>query len=246
MNHRRHKAMRFVKLLWITKEPRRALVFYLINTPLPKSGFLACISSRITTVIQVVRYYQINDNWFNEPFAVSPYRLLILRHAWLNLWDKHMTTGRINQVTILTAVASRRPRYPVCTGQSCTLKGGARTPTIRTWSKATQDLLVIRLPPLSFLKDRPPHRSRAPEHRHRVWYRPLRRRIPSIGPRSKERMPTWAYPQLSCENDTHQAIVHRLQQSPPYRGWRVVRHLYRAVTEVIDPYISVGPLLEYR
>ena len=25
----------------------------------------------------------------------------ILRHAWLNLWDKHMTTGRINQVTIV-------------------------------------------------------------------------------------------------------------------------------------------------
>ena len=24
--------------------------------------------------------------------------LFILRHAWLNLWDKHMTTGRINQV----------------------------------------------------------------------------------------------------------------------------------------------------
>ena len=22
----------------------------------------------------------------------------VLRHAWLNLWDKHMTTGRINQV----------------------------------------------------------------------------------------------------------------------------------------------------
>ena len=101
MNHRRRKAMRFVKLLWITKEPKRALAFYLINTPLRKSGFLACISSRITTVIQVVGYYQINDNWFNEPFAVSLYRLLILRHAWLNLWDKHMTTGRINQVTIL-------------------------------------------------------------------------------------------------------------------------------------------------
>ena len=25
--------------------------------------------------------------------------LFILRHAWLNLWDKRMTTGRINQVT---------------------------------------------------------------------------------------------------------------------------------------------------
>jgi hypothetical protein len=28
--------------------------------------------------------------------------LFILRHAWLNLWDKHMTTGRINQVTVHT------------------------------------------------------------------------------------------------------------------------------------------------
>ena len=26
---------------------------------------------------------------------------LILRHAWLSLWDKHMTTGRINQVPIV-------------------------------------------------------------------------------------------------------------------------------------------------
>jgi len=25
--------------------------------------------------------------------------LFILTHAWLNLWDKRMTTGRINQVT---------------------------------------------------------------------------------------------------------------------------------------------------
>ena len=30
--------------------------------------------------------------------------LLILRHAWLNLWDKHMTTGRINQVTIIQQI----------------------------------------------------------------------------------------------------------------------------------------------
>ena len=28
--------------------------------------------------------------------------MLILRHAWLNLWDKRMTTGRINQVSIYT------------------------------------------------------------------------------------------------------------------------------------------------
>ena len=29
------------------------------------------------------------------------YKLLILRHAWLSPSDKHMTTGRINQVSIL-------------------------------------------------------------------------------------------------------------------------------------------------
>ena len=31
-------------------------------------------------------------------------KLFILRHAWLNLWDKHMTTGRINQVTVCRAL----------------------------------------------------------------------------------------------------------------------------------------------
>ena len=36
--------------------------FNLINTPLQKSGIDACISSRITTVIQVVRDPQINYN----------------------------------------------------------------------------------------------------------------------------------------------------------------------------------------
>ena len=104
MNHRQHKAMRFVKLLWITKESED--IGFLSNKYIPSRGrdFNACISSRITTVIQVVRYHQINDNWFNEPFAVSLYRLLILRHAWLNLWDKHMTTGRINQVTTFKPV----------------------------------------------------------------------------------------------------------------------------------------------
>ncbi len=37
-------------------------------------------------------------------------KLFILRHAWLNLWDKHMTTGRINQVTSLSAPASHSRR----------------------------------------------------------------------------------------------------------------------------------------
>ena len=101
MNHRRRKIIRFVKLLWIIKKSRKALIFYLINTLLSKSRFLARISSKIITIIHVVRYYQINDNWFNESFAVSSYRLLILEHAWLNLWDKHMTIDKINQIIIV-------------------------------------------------------------------------------------------------------------------------------------------------
>ena len=32
----------------------------------------------------------------------------ILRHAWLNLWDKHMTTGRINQVACVGRSRSQR------------------------------------------------------------------------------------------------------------------------------------------
>ena len=39
--------------------------------------------------------------------------LFILRHAWLNLWDKHMTTGRINQVTTFLESA----RYSVSQSQ---------------------------------------------------------------------------------------------------------------------------------
>ncbi len=107
MNHRRRKAMRFEQLLWLSTQSQRELVSYLINTSLPKSGIPACISSRITTVIQVVIDHQINYNCFNEPSAVSPYKLLILRLAWLSLWDKHMTTGRINQVSIA------KPKGPI-------------------------------------------------------------------------------------------------------------------------------------
>ena len=79
MIHRRHGAMRFEKLLWITKAPPKRVGLYLINTTLPReSGIDACISSRITTGIQVVRDYQINYNWYNEPFAVFKVKELYL------------------------------------------------------------------------------------------------------------------------------------------------------------------------
>lgn len=55
--------------------------------------------------------------------------LLKLRHAWLNLWDKHMTTGRINQVTI----SERKVSHP----------GLNPTRSVRTW-KSSQDNLSIQ------------------------------------------------------------------------------------------------------
>ena len=56
MKHRRHKAMRFDELLWITKGAA-SRVGFLSNkyTPPGSRGLIACISSRITTVIHVAR-----------------------------------------------------------------------------------------------------------------------------------------------------------------------------------------------
>jgi hypothetical protein len=95
-----------------------------------------------------------------------------------------MTTGRINQVTILNAVAARPPRHLARAGQSSSLTGGRgpRPPGSleRCYNRA---LAAIRLPPLSFPRDRPPHEDRAPERHHQVRSRPLRGRVPSAGPR---------------------------------------------------------------
>ena len=77
--------------------PSRVIGFNLINTGLPKSPLRACISSRITTGIQVVIDHQINYNCFNEPFAVSP---------CINLyWDMH---GLIFETSIWLLAGSTR------------------------------------------------------------------------------------------------------------------------------------------
>ena len=44
--------------------------------------------------------------------------LFILRHAWLNLWDKHMTTGRINQVTTFQATCKMQVTIQILTLQA--------------------------------------------------------------------------------------------------------------------------------
>ena len=70
-------AIRSVIVNQQTEPACRVWFLYPINTALPaRSGVLACISSRITTVIHVVLSYihQINSNCFNEPSAVSLYK----------------------------------------------------------------------------------------------------------------------------------------------------------------------------
>ena len=57
----------------------------------------ACISSRITMVIHVKSYHQINYNCFNEPFAVSPYKSLY--------WDMH---GLVFKTSIWLLAGSTR------------------------------------------------------------------------------------------------------------------------------------------
>ena len=80
-------------------------MFFLINTAFRESGFHACISPRITTVIQVVIDHQINYNCFNEPFAVLPCEDLY--------WDMH---GLIFETSIWLLAGSTRFLSAFATG----------------------------------------------------------------------------------------------------------------------------------
>ena len=84
----------------------------------------------------------------------------ILRHAWLNLWDKHMTTGRINQITILS-----RPR------------GGRQVVRFaKVWeiAEAAHDTCVRRPPPDLCFRDLQPTRPGPSKARHPQGKRSLR------------------------------------------------------------------------
>ena len=63
---------------------------------------------------------------------------LILRHAWLNLWDKHMTTGRINQV-IATLLSCFEAQQCMCPPGHVVLSCLASRCNVLLWS--TTDVL---------------------------------------------------------------------------------------------------------
>lgn len=95
-----------------------------------------------------------------------------------------MTTGRINQVTIVT-VAGEPRRHPAEAGQSSSLTGGRGPRPAVPGAVLHRALAAIRLPPLSFPRGRPPHSGRAPRRCRGVRSGPLRGRVPSAGPRPR-------------------------------------------------------------
>jgi hypothetical protein len=70
--------------------------------------------------------------------------LFILGHAWLNLWDKHMTTGRINQVTTFPESA----RYSVSQSQPFSGRSSSSDSTRlqlqKSWLPCPPDLTLFR------------------------------------------------------------------------------------------------------
>jgi|FrelakmetLWP11LW_1041352.scaffolds.fasta_scaffold08272_1 hypothetical protein len=85
----------------------------------------------------------------------------ILRRAWLNLWDKHMTTGRINQITIL-----KRPR-------------GSRQVVrfAKVWeiAEAAHDARARRPPPDLCFRDLQP--TRPGLGKRASWAKPMKRSL---------------------------------------------------------------------
>ena len=73
---------------------------------------------------------------------------LVLRHAWLNLWDKHMTTGRINQVAVRTWVGTARTSEVVRAGPAVSVSGtsyGSKSRVRRHPSQQTKFPVRIRI-----------------------------------------------------------------------------------------------------
>ena len=66
----------------------------------------------------------------------------VLRHAWLNLWDKHMTTGRINQIDIFPLILHSRPEWMVCV---CGCRRAPAPHTELQWSMVTIPVIALAL-----------------------------------------------------------------------------------------------------
>ena len=66
-------------------------------------------------------------------------RIFILRHAWLNLWDERMTTGRINQVAIFPRIC-----FQLWKLSTRSITYFVANDSVRDWSKLTLNQLSAK------------------------------------------------------------------------------------------------------
>jgi hypothetical protein len=145
-----------------------------------------------------------------------------------------MTTGRINQVTILSR-GTQRPlgKPPVNGRQSCTVVGGRRSDPQHQRSPElgyNRFPQAIQLPPLCSPRDGPRYGCSGARRFHRVSHATLRRRIPSAGHARGGYQPGLT-PKCLVNNDSHRPVIHRLHRYPrlPPRDFQGTIREFRAL-----------------
>ena len=84
--------------------------------------------------------------------------LAILEHAWLNLWDKHMTTGRINQVSSFKTFDHLANGFSHNHSPICTQWSSSPFLTLRKtflWSNPTRNSIMFVHKYPSFIQQSP-------------------------------------------------------------------------------------------
>lgn len=151
-----------------------------------------------------------------------------------------MTTGRINQVTILEGTARRpTPDSPKQAEQFTVARSGQQPgvtscgePQSETWvslqapylavSGASYDTfrLGIQLPPLSSPQAGPQHTSSGARCHPSVSHTPRRRRIPGTRHIPKDGYRLRLAPKCLRINVDHRSVIHGLHQSPQAEAYR--------------------------
>ena len=129
-----------------------------------------------------------------------------------------MTTGRINQVTILSGEAEARPATPrgrvVHLMAIDAIASASQQLAPRGPKPPHRVLTTIQLPPLSFPQAGPLHKCSGVETAsHSATCNPQEE---DTGHRSRQkRISAWAYPRIVLYKSSHRPSIYRIQPRPP-------------------------------
>ena len=129
-----------------------------------------------------------------------------------------MTTGRINQVTILSGEAEARPATPrgrvVHLMAIDAIASASQQLAPRGPKPPHRVLTTIQLPPLSFPRAGPLHKCSGVETAsHSATCNPQEE---DTGHRSRQkRISAWAYPRVVLYRSGQRPFIHRIQPCPP-------------------------------